>query len=141
MQAIPPSEEIQRNNPFAKRETSSEVLAGTSQGSGNVTQQDKTPGGNQTLVIILSALCLLFLASTAWLFFTNPPVKLKPSGTLNPAPAVISANQSMESVMKIFDETGAWNLPVADNGIYIGFVSKSSIFSSYRSKIKDITIE
>jgi CIC family chloride channel protein len=60
---------------------------------------------------------------------------------MNPAPAVISANQSMESVMKIFDETGAWNLPVTDNGVYIGFVSKSSIFSSYRSKIKDITIE
>jgi chloride channel protein, CIC family len=75
------------------------------------------------------------------IFKTELYEKITVRDLMNPAPAVISANQSMESVMKIFDETGAWNLPVADNGIYIGFVSKSSIFSSYRSKIKDITIE
>lgn len=39
----------------------------------------------------------------------------------------------MEQVMKIFDETNAWNLPVVDEqGKYIGFVSKSKIFNSYR---------
>ena len=75
------------------------------------------------------------------IFKTELYEKITVRDLMNPAPAVISANQSMESVMKIFDETGAWNLPVTDNGIYIGFVSKSSIFSSYRSKIKDITIE
>jgi CIC family chloride channel protein len=58
-----------------------------------------------------------------------------------PPPAVINANQSMESVMQLFDQTGAWNLPVVNNGKYIGFVSKSSIFSSYRSKLKSTTIE
>jgi CIC family chloride channel protein len=47
----------------------------------------------------------------------------------------------MESVMQLFDQTGAWNLPVVNNGKYIGFVSKSSIFSSYRSKLKSTTIE
>lgn len=36
----------------------------------------------------------------------------------------------MEQVMKIFDETNAWNLPVVDEqGKYIGFVSKSKIFT------------
>ena len=75
------------------------------------------------------------------IFKTELYEKITVRDLMNPAPAVISANQSMESVMKIFDETGAWNLPVTDNGIYVGFVSKSSIFSSYRSKIKDITIE
>jgi CIC family chloride channel protein len=34
--------------------------------------------------------------------------------------------------MATFDETGAWNLPVVENGKYVGFLSKSKIFSSYR---------
>ena len=37
--------------------------------------------------------------------------------------------------MKKFDETGAWNLPVVENKKYIGFISKSSVFSKYRSKL------
>jgi CIC family chloride channel protein len=63
------------------------------------------------------------------------------SDLMTPAPAVIIENESMENVMKFFDETGAWNLPVTQKGKYIGFVSKSSIFSSYRSKLKVNTIE
>ena len=55
-------------------------------------------------------------------------------------PATISPNQKMESVMKIFDETGAWNLPVIDNEQYVGFISKSSVFTSYRTKLKATTI-
>lgn len=38
---------------------------------------------NTGLTILLVALCLLFLTTTLWLFFTSPPVKLKPSGELN----------------------------------------------------------
>jgi len=75
------------------------------------------------------------------IFKTELYEKVKVRDLMNPAPAVISANQSMESVMSVFDETGAWNLPVVDKGIYIGFVSKSSIFSSYRSQLKSTTIE
>lgn len=55
-------------------------------------------------------------------------------------PATISSTQTMETVMKKFDETGAWNLPVVDNGQYIGFISKSSVFTSYRTKLKATTI-
>lgn len=55
-------------------------------------------------------------------------------------PTTISLTQTMEIVMKKFDETGAWNLPVIDNGHYIGFISKSSVFSSYRTKLKETTI-
>lgn len=54
--------------------------------------------------------------------------------------AVVSSNESMEDIMTKFDETGAWNLPVIDNGCYIGFISKSSVFASYRSKLKETTI-
>jgi len=55
-------------------------------------------------------------------------------------PTTISSTQTMESVMKKFDETGAWNLPVIDNGQYVGFISKSSVFTSYRTKLKAATI-
>lgn len=53
----------------------------------------------------------------------------------------ISIDETMESVMKKFDETGAWNLPVVDEGKYIGFIVKSAVFSSYRSKLKSTIIE
>lgn len=49
--------------------------------------------------------------------------------------AVISVNESMESVMQKFDETHAWNLPVVSNGIYAGFISKSVIFNNYRTQL------
>ncbi len=48
-------------------------------------------------------------------------------------PARIVIGMSMEKVMKTFDDTNAWNLPVVDeDDKYIGFVSKSKIFNSYR---------
>jgi len=49
--------------------------------------------------------------------------------------AVIEPEESMYEVMKKFDETGAWNLPVIENGKYIGFISKSNIFTHYRDKL------
>ena len=54
-------------------------------------------------------------------------------------PARIDIHTPMEKVMKIFDDTGAWNLPVTDNGRYVGFVSKSKIFNSYRRVLRHYT--
>ncbi|MCM1483159.1 MAG: chloride channel protein [Muribaculaceae bacterium] len=52
-------------------------------------------------------------------------------------PAKIKVDESMEQVMKRFDDTGAWNLPVVDaEGRYMGFVSKSKIFNSYRRVLR-----
>jgi CIC family chloride channel protein len=47
-------------------------------------------------------------------------------------PAFIESKENMDQVMRKFEETGAWNLPVVENGQYLGFVSKSKIFSVYR---------
>lgn len=48
-------------------------------------------------------------------------------------PARLYDTDSMEQVMRTFDDTKAWNLPVVDEeGHYLGFVSKSKIFNSYR---------
>ncbi len=49
---------------------------------------------------------------------------------------------SMEVVMKKFDETGAWNLPVVDgDGRYIGMVSKSKMLNTYRQMMVDLSAE
>ena len=47
--------------------------------------------------------------------------------------AILRHDMPMEEVMTVFEDTGAWNLPVTDNERrYLGFVSKSKIFNSYR---------
>lgn len=51
-------------------------------------------------------------------------------------PAQIELSENMEKVMKTFDTTGAWNLPVVNDGKYVGFVSKSKIFNSYRRVLR-----
>ncbi len=60
---------------------------------------------------------------------------------MNKPPATISPGEDMQSVMKKFDETNAWNLPVVTQGRYVGFVSKSSIFNQYRTQLIKSTKE
>ena len=56
------------------------------------------------------------------------------------APAYVYVNEKMDSVMRKFEKTGAWNLPVVDSDrTYIGFVSKSKIFSAYRDQLKQVS--
>jgi CIC family chloride channel protein len=54
-------------------------------------------------------------------------------------PVTISLNDRMDLVMKKFNESEAWNLPVLDEMKYIGFVSKSSIFNAYRTALVQFT--
>ncbi|MBK7430562.1 MAG: chloride channel protein [Bacteroidetes bacterium] len=55
--------------------------------------------------------------------------------------AIVDVNDSMEKVLKLFDETNLWNLPVTDKEKYVGFVSKSKIFTQYRHHlIKDAVV-
>jgi CIC family chloride channel protein len=56
------------------------------------------------------------------------------------APGLLSEDERMESVMEKFENSGAWNLPVVDSGgKYLGFVSKSKIFSSYRDQLHQVS--
>lgn len=56
------------------------------------------------------------------------------------APAYVYIDEKMDSVMKKFEQTEAWNLPVVDHErTYIGFVSKSKIFSAYREQLKQVS--
>ena len=47
----------------------------------------------------------------------------------------------MDKVMAKFKETGAWNLAVTCQGEYIGFISKSKLFSNYRRKLVEFSEE
>jgi CIC family chloride channel protein len=59
----------------------------------------------------------------------------KVKSLMHSAPEEISSHENMQSVMAKFERSGAWNLPVIDKGEYIGFLSKSRIFNTYRKKL------
>jgi CIC family chloride channel protein len=46
---------------------------------------------------------------------------------------------TMQLVMRKFQDSGAWNLPVIKEGKYYGFVSKSKLLSAYRRKLINFT--
>lgn len=55
-------------------------------------------------------------------------------------PERLCITEPMEAVMRKFEDTGAWNLPVEDiSGEYIGFISKSAIFTAYRKTLLEFT--
>ena len=55
-------------------------------------------------------------------------------------PAIINLNSDkMTQVMKKFQDTGAWNLPVVSDDVYFGFVSKSKLLTAYRRKLIDFS--
>ena len=56
------------------------------------------------------------------------------------APAYVYVNEKMDRVMAKFEQTEAWNLPVVtEDRTYVGFISKSKIFSSYREQLKQVS--
>jgi len=48
---------------------------------------------------------------------------------------IIDTEEDIFTIMRKFDESGQWNLPVVENEIYIGFLSKSSILDKYRHEL------
>ena len=56
------------------------------------------------------------------------------------APEYVYPDEPMDSVMRKFGKTGAWNLPVVDRDRkYIGFLSRSKIFNAYREELRDFS--
>jgi CIC family chloride channel protein len=48
----------------------------------------------------------------------------------------VSPDDSMETVAKKFSEFDKYNLPVLEDGKYIGFVSRANVFSTYREMVR-----
>ena len=68
--------------------------------------------------------------------------RFKVSRFMTSPPAIVVVGMTMESIMKSFDETKAWNLPVVDqNDVYLGFISKSNILDVYRGVLAENFVE
>ncbi|NVN16879.1 CBS domain-containing protein [Muricauda sp. HICW] len=52
-----------------------------------------------------------------------------------PPEVIFYETDNMKQVMKKFQDSGAWNLPVIKNGKYEGFISKSKMLTAYRRKL------
>ena len=64
--------------------------------------------------------------------------ELKAEDLMKNPPAIIQLDRDKTTeVMKKFQDTGSWNLPVLSNGIYCGFISKSKLLTAYRRKLID----
>jgi chloride channel protein, CIC family len=50
-------------------------------------------------------------------------------------PEILLVTENMQFAMDKFERSGAWNLPVVEDGRYLGFVSKSRIFNTYRKRL------
>lgn len=51
---------------------------------------------------------------------------------MTPPPTIIDYNQPVTSVMETFDALDVWQLPVAKDDVFIGFISKSILLAQYR---------
>jgi len=58
---------------------------------------------------------------------------------IKPPAVIIYETDSMETVMKKFHDSGAWNLPVVQDFKYLGFVSKSKLLTAYRKELINFT--
>jgi CIC family chloride channel protein len=56
-------------------------------------------------------------------------------------PVLIDPADSPEVIVRKFQETGNFNLPVVNKGIYVGFISRARFFSTYRRMLKDFSTE
>ena len=59
---------------------------------------------------------------------------------MQPPPEIIDIeNDKMTDIMKKFQDSSAWNLPVVKNGVYVGFISKSKLLTAYRRQLINFT--
>lgn len=59
------------------------------------------------------------------------------AGQLMQQPRVTAEkDDEMSLIMEKFDKSGVWNIPVVDRGKFLGMVSKSSVFSNYRERLR-----
>ena len=48
----------------------------------------------------------------------------------------INPDDSMDTVIQLFQQSDRYNLPVLQNGKYIGFISRANVFSQYREMLR-----
>ncbi len=62
--------------------------------------------------------------------------EVRASHIMRKPPAIINLDKhKMTDIMRRFQDSSAWNLPVIKNGVYYGFISKSKLLTSYRRQL------
>lgn len=56
-------------------------------------------------------------------------------------PDIIETTDRMNIIMERFEKSDAWNLPVTDKGVYLGFISKSKLLDEYRDIMQELSEE
>ena len=65
----------------------------------------------------------------------------KIADVLSASPEVISIDDDIQEVMKKFEDTEAWKLPVVNHTIYVGVISRTQLLAAYREEIKSFNFE
>lgn len=52
---------------------------------------------------------------------------------------LIHPEDPMETVVKKFQVSGKYNIPVIENGKYLGYISRANVFSTYRKTLSEIS--
>lgn len=67
--------------------------------------------------------------------------EIKVRELMQTAPEIIDLGKdSTRDIMRKFQESDAWNLPVIENDMYVGFISKSKLLTAYRQKLIEVTV-
>lgn len=83
---------------------------------------------------------IVYLDDVREIMFEREKYDTRIYSIMKQVPEFVYCKEKMESVMTKFEFTGAWNLPVVDQtGKYLGFVSKSKIFSAYREQLQQVS--
>jgi CIC family chloride channel protein len=51
----------------------------------------------------------------------------------------VSHADTVEEIAQKFHESGKYNLPVIEEGKYVGYISKANLFGAYRDKLREVS--
>ena len=54
---------------------------------------------------------------------------------------VINYDESMESIVKKFEESHKYNIVIVEDGKYLGYISRANVFTTYQATLKEISAE
>ena len=54
---------------------------------------------------------------------------------------IIDPSESMENIVRKFDESHKYNIPVVKDGKYIGYLSRAKVFTTYQETLREISAD
>lgn len=74
-------------------------------------------------------------------FYTRYLIEIDQTKIVYMLSLLVDVSESIDTVMETFRKTDAWNLPVLDKGFYVGFLSKSRVYATYRELLIQVSEE